>query len=302
MPRRLVAVPVLLLLLPAAARPETRPDPFDLYTNPVLVKAPQAEGVREVPRLGTSELLDHDRVLPGVSGTLLVVRTNDNRWSKLLVQVAWQKVSPERSLPMLVVERFVTYKEGEEQAVQASGRNVALFAGFRLNLDLGHLVPEELPADLRVVAEKSSGKPWDGVRLESVGKARMFLVTRPLPGKPKAAPAKAEPFVMGDKFEAKYVTGTYRLRDDGRRSGKLVLKVDERGEVTGALYSDKDGARYELRGRVAGGTHLVEFTVQFPRSEQVYRGYLFTGDGKALAGTSRFGERETGFYAERLAE
>lgn len=287
---RLVLLSCLCLLPTAAARAA---DPFDLCTNPILVKAPRGDGVREVQALTTADLLDHDRVLPGIAGAMLVVHTNDNRWSKLLVQAARQKVSPEKSLPMLLIDRFTTYKEGEEQAVQATGRNVALFAGFRLNLDLGHLVPEELPADLRAVPD------GDNLKLEAVGKARLFQLTKPLPA---AAPARSAPFVMGDKFETRYFNGVFRLHDDGRRSGKLVLKVDDRGEVTGALYSDKDGARYEVRGRVAAPPHLVEFTVTFPRSEQVYRGYLFTGDGQALAGTSRFGERETGFYAERLPE
>ena len=46
----------------------------------------------------------------------------------------------------------------------------------------------------------------------------------------------------------------------------------------------------------------MRFTVTFPRSEQVFQGMLFTGDGKALAGTSRIADREAAFYAVRIEE
>jgi hypothetical protein len=48
--------------------------------------------------------------------------------------------------------------------------------------------------------------------------------------------------------------------------------------------------------------HSVEFTVQFPRSEQTFKGWLFTGDARAITGSSRLGEREAGFYAVRVEE
>ncbi len=288
MPRPL-AVVFLVLAVPSARAA----DAFDLYTNPVLAKVPSADGVKDVKQLTPDQILDHDRLLPGLSGTLVVVRTNDDRWAKLLVQSARQKVDAGKSLPMLLVERFVTYKEGREQAVQAGSSNVSLFPGFRFSLDLGQVVPEALGGDLRFVAD------GDKVFVEPLGKAKLYLVTKPLPD---AAPKKADKVVVGDKFEARLFNGTYRLHDDGRRSGKLTLKVADDGDVTGALYSDKDGEKYEVRGRVGVPNHAIEFTVTFPRSEQTFKGWLFTGDAKALAGSSRLGTGEAGFYAVRVEE
>jgi hypothetical protein len=287
-PRLLVAV----LALAAAAR-AARADAFDNYTNPILAKVPAAEGVRELKQLTPALIADHDRVLPGVSGALLVVRTNDLRWSKLLVQAARQKADGGRTIPLLLVERFVTYKDGEERAVQANGKNLYLFPGFRLNLDIGQVVPEELGGDLRLVAD------GDKVYAETLGKARMYLVTKPLP---EATPKKQAKLVVGETFEPRYYNGTYKLYDDGRRSGTLTLKAEDGGALSGSYYSDKDGAKYEVHGKIGTPRHAFQFTIQFPRSEQTFQGWMFTGDGKVLTGSSKLLDREAGFYAVRVEQ
>ncbi len=132
-----------------------------------------------------------------------------------------------------------------------------------------------------------------------LGKARLFLVVKPLAD---VVPKKGAKLVVGEKFEPRWFNGTYRLHDDGRRSGKLTLKVEEDGTVSGHYYSDKDGSKYEVHGRVLTPKHSVQFTVKFPRSEQTFTGFLFTGDGQVLTGSSRLQEREAGFYAVRTEE
>jgi hypothetical protein len=285
---RLAAILVVLIAAPAYAA-----DPFDLYTNPILTRVPKADGVREVTKLSHDQIIDHGGALKDVAGTFLVVRTNDNRWSKLLVEYARHKTGAGKALPMVSVLRFVTFKEGQERAVQAASQNVNLYPGFRINLDLGQVVPEDLGGDLRFVVDGEKSY------LEPLGKAKVYLLTKPLP---EAAPPKTEKVVVGEKFEPKYFNGTYQLHDDGRRSGKLTLKVNDEGGVTGSYVSDKDGSSYDLRGRVGTPPHSIEFTVQFPRSEQTFKGWLFTADAKAITGTSRLNEREAGFYAVRVEE
>src|SRR5262245_8225622 len=280
----LVSCAFLLLAAPAFA------DPFDSYVNPVLTKVPTAKGVKELKQLTPDDITDNDRVLPRTSAAFIVVRTNDGRYSKLLVQSARQKLDGEKRIPILYIERFVTYREGEERTVQTSGEKLSLFPGFRLSLDLGQVVPEELGGDLRFVAD--GGK----VYAEPLGKARLYLLTKPLP---EAAPKKGGKFVMGEAFEPRYFNGTFKLYDDGRRSGTLKLKVGDGGEVTGDYYSDKDGTKYEVKGRVGSPAYAITFTVVFPRSEEVFQGWMFTGDGRALAGSARLEGRETGFYAVR---
>ncbi len=281
-----------ILFLLSIASP-VRADAFERYTNPILAKVPAAEGVKELKQLTRAVIADNDNVLKGISGALLVVQTNDGRFSKMLVRTARQKVDATSSVPIVLVDRYVTYREGQERTVHASGHDVILFNEFHLSLDIGQVVPAALGGDLHCVAE--DGK----IYLEPLGKAKLYLVTKPLP---EAAPQKTSKLVIGETFDARYFNGTYKLSDDGRRSGKLTLHVDDEGEVTGAYYSDKDGQKYEVKGKIGTSKHAIQFTIKFPRTQQVFQGWLFTGDGKAITGSSRLQDRETGFYALRLDE
>jgi hypothetical protein len=268
-------------------------EPFDLYVNPVLARLVESTDAKEIAKLTTTLIVENDRVLPHTRSAFLVVKTNEGRYAKLLVQPARQKIDAERTLSMLLVDRFVTYKEGEERTVQASGNNLSLFPGFRLSLDLGQVVPEALGGDLRFVSD------GDKIYAEPLGKAKLYLVVK---APADVGPKKGAKFVAGETFEPNWFNGTYRLHSDGRRSGKLTLKVEEDGAVSGVYYSDKDGAKYPVSGRIGTPKHSLQFTIKFPRSEETFQGMMFTGDGQAIAGTSRLQERETGFYARRVEE
>lgn len=268
-------------------------EPFDYYVSPALVRLTEAKDTKEIKKLTPSLMIDNDRVLPHTRSAFLVVKTNEGRYAKLLAQPARQKIDAERTLSMLLIDQYTTYKEGEERAVQAGGRNLSLFPGFRLSLDLGQVVPEALGGDLRFVAE------GDNVYAEPLGKAKLYLVTKALPD---VGPKKGAKFVAGETFEPSWFNGTFHLRSDGRRSGKLTLKVEEDGTVSGSYYSDKDGAKYPVKGHIGTPKHTIQFAIKFPRSEETFQGMMFTGDGQALAGTSRLQERETAFYAQRIEE
>jgi hypothetical protein len=287
------AVPFAAFTLIGLALPSRAADAFDHYLNPILTKAIDNETVKETRQATVSVLREHDRILPNVPGALLIVKTNDGRNCKLLVQPAKQRAPGDKFVPILLIERYVTYKEGEEQTVVAGNKGLSLFPGFRLSLDLGQVVPEELGGDLRYVVD------GDKAYVEPLGKAKLYVVTKPLP---EATPARPEKVVVAEPFEPKYFNGTYKLYDDGRRTARLVIKVEDDGNVTGAYYSDKDGKKYDVRGKVGTPKHSLQFAVQFPNAEQVFQGCLFTGDGKALAGTSKMAEREAAFYALRLEE
>src|SRR5262245_38775707 len=97
------------LLFVGAAPPASASDAFEHYVNPVLTKLIEGKDVKEVKQLTPSMILDHDRVLPKGASAFLVVRTNEGRLAKLLVQPARQK-SGDKTLPILWIEQFVTYK------------------------------------------------------------------------------------------------------------------------------------------------------------------------------------------------
>jgi hypothetical protein len=288
---------VRVSLVVAAALAACRPclaDAFDRLTNPVLEQAVASPNVQEVKSLTSELAFQHDRALPRVVGAVLIVRTNEGRNAKLLVQWARQKLADGKSMPMLLVERYSCYREGEERALNATGQNLSFFPGFRLSLDIGQLVPAELAADLICKQQDNAAI------LEPVGKAKLFVVrTSPLP---KIAPAGGQPKPGDGPFDPKFFAGTYKLNDDGRRTGSLDLQVKEGGEVTGAYYSDGTGQKFEVTGKISSPKNAVQFTIRFPRTEQTFHGWLFTGDAHGIIGYSTMQERETGFYALRVEE
>ena len=274
-------------------------DSFDHYTNRILAKVPTAAGVKKIEKLTPELMVEHSRVLPGISATFVVVKTNDGRLSKLLVQPAQQKIKKGdgkevRTVPILLLERFVTYREGEERTIDAQGKMIRLFGGFHFDLDMGQVVPANFGGDLQLVVK------GDDSYVEPVGKAEIYLVTKHLK---EANPKKQSRPEIGEAFEARYFNGSYKLYDDGRRSGTLHLKVADNNEVTGSYYSGKDGRKYEVTGKVSSNpNHAIQFRITFPKSVQSFQGLMFTGDGRAIVGSSRLQDRETGFYAVRADE
>jgi hypothetical protein len=282
---------VLVLIALAFAAP-ARADVFDRYTNSVLARAPGAEGVKEIKRLTPDLISAHGRLVPATGSALVIVKTNAGLNSKLLVQMARQRAQ-KGSVPLALLERFVTYKSGEEQALQATGQSVQVYGGFLFNLDIGQIVPAEVGGDVRFVVDGEHGY------LEPVGQAKMYLITRNLPG--TEAKQGTRP-TIGETFEASFFTGTYKLLDDGRRTAKLILKVEADGSVGGEYISEQSGRSYEVSGKVGMAKHTIQFTVRFPQTEQTFTGWMFTRDGKAICGSSKLQEKEFGFYALRLEE
>lgn len=284
MPRLLAFI--LTLSIPAFARA----DAFDNYTNRILAGVPESKSARRIKELTPELMVEHSRALPGITAAFVAVKTNEGRWARLLVQPARQKISATESIPILLIERFATFREGEERAIDVQGQNVRLFDGFRFSLDLGQVVPERLGGDIRFVVD------GEDVVAEPVNKAEIYLITKHFP---EATPKKGPKFVPGAAFEPRHFSGTYKLHDDGRRTGTLKLVVGETGVVTGSFYSDKDGAKYDVGGKVGSPSHAIDFNVSFPRTIQTFHGWIFTGDGRVITGSARMQDRETGFYAIR---
>ena len=279
----------LILINPARA------DHFEHYINPILDRAIQdGKHVKEHKELTAHQIAESGEVLADTSATFLIVRTNEDRWAKLLVQQARQRVGKDKQVPMLLIDKYVTFKEATERTVKAKGENIHIYPGMRLNLDLGQFVPEGLGGDI-LVETTDRGE----FKVKPLGSAKLFVLAKPFPD---VVPKKAAKLVVGATFEMRYFNGEYKLYDDGRRSGKLKLEVNESGEVTGAFYSDRDGAKYEVFGKAGEPQHQIRFTIKFPQVEQSFTGFLFTGNGKAIAGTTKLQNREAGFFAERIEE
>jgi hypothetical protein len=285
--RRLAAL--VLFALAAAGRAEQ----FDYYTHPVLSKAIADGTIKEVKELTFDQLGDFTSALPDTQAAFLVVVTNDKRIAKLLVQPARQKVGKDQQVNLLLVDKYITFKGTSERALQASGQALHLYAGQQLSLEVGQVVPESVGGDIIVSS-------MDKTFVVKPNKdAKLYVVTKPMAG---VVPKKAPKLVVGEAFEARFFAGKYKLRDDGRRSGMLKLEVNESGEITGTFTSDKDGREYDVQGKTGTPAHALTFSIKYPATTQAFTGFMFSGDGKAIAGTTKMLEREAGFYAERIED
>ena len=283
-----------LVLLSAGAAGALRADSFDDYTNRHLQKLVESKNVEKVKSASLQDLVLNAGTLRGLSSTYLVVRTNEGRFAKLLVQPAQQKVGKTETVPILLIERFVTFLDGEDRTVIAEGKNVRLFKDFRFSLDVGQVVPDALPADLKFTVD---GK---NEILEPVGKAELFLVTKHLE---EAAPPKGGKVAVGAAFVPQSFSGVYDLDDDGKRTGEIHLKADEKGTITGSFYSAMGGVKYDVEGQVyPNPKSKVDLRILYPRSVQLLTGWMFVSDGRAIVGVSTVNERETGFSATRKAD
>lgn len=272
----------------------SRAEQFDYYTHPVLSKAITDGAIKEVKEISSDDLSEYTSALPDTSSAFLVVATNDKRFAKLLVQPARQKIGADKQAAMLLVDKFVTFKGTTERATQATGQSLHLYPGLRLSLDIGQVVPESVGGDLSVVAGAK-----DSFTIKPLNNAKLFVVTKPIAG---VVPKKAPKLVVGESFETRFFAGRYKLHDDGRRSGVLKIDINESGEIAGTFTSDKDGKEYEIQGKAGTPKHAVTFSIKFPATTQNFNGYMFTGDGRAIAGTSKMQEREAAFYAERIED
>jgi hypothetical protein len=280
-----------LILLSASA---LRADPFDDYTNRHLQKLVDSKNVEKVKSASIADLVQNSATLSGIDATFLVVRSNEGRLAKLLVQPARQKVSKTESVPILLVDRFVTFLEGEDRTVVAHGKNVRLFNDFRFSLDIGQVVPAALPADIRIVGDDKN------TVVEPVGKAELFIVTKHLA---EATPVKGGKVAVGAKFGPESFTGVYDFDDDGKRTGELHLKSDEKGRIIGHFFSAAGGTKYDVEGQVYPNPKgKVDLRILYPRSVQLITGWMSTTDGRTIVGFSTVNEREAGFTATRKAE
>jgi len=267
------------------------PAPFDRLQRLELAGLVQTPSFKAVDKVSELDLAENDRQLAPGGAAFVVARTRGGRYAKIRLIPGRLKSASGNLEPMILVEQFVTFKDGDQKAFVASGENRAIFPGTEFDLDLGQVVPERIGGDIRCASKEGN------LALEVCPGAKLWLAIGNVPLPPNPDPGVRN---GNDKFQASWFRGTYRLHDDGRRSGELSLLVMDDGEIKGKYFSDKDGASYEVQGRVGPQLHQIQFGIRFPRTEQIYQGFLFTGDGDAIAGTSKVGDRETGFYAKRV--
>jgi hypothetical protein len=267
-------------------------DHFDDHTGVVIAEGAKSPAVKKVDALTLDQLKGLPHPIEGNTASgMLIVRTDDGNWAKLLVRPARRKLKgKEETVEIALIERWVTYRANTRSGVFSDGRNAFLFAGFAIDLDMGAVVPHGQGEDLRF--ERVDGNE----ALKPAKNATLYLVAAPL-----TAPAekdKPRRFSQG-AVTAKDFEGTYRLQADGRWSGKLQLQVADDGAATGEYVSEKTGQTYSVEGKVGGPAHHIVFKIAFPMTEQRFEGYLWTHNRGKITGVTHMLDRPFGFLAER---
>ena len=142
-------------------------DVFDRQTAPVLQKYAAAQQSRE--SLGLEEAARLKSLSPRLSTPAIVVRTGGDNWAKALVAWGFHK-GPDKPIPVLLIERYVTYRGDRGNVTAANGGDVMLFAGFEFDFDIGQVVPQGHGGDVTLTR--------DGL-LKPLGEARLYALNGP---------------------------------------------------------------------------------------------------------------------------
>lgn len=223
-----------------------------------------------------------------IDGACVVIKTGKQNWTKALLTWGFLKGS-EGPVPVVLIERFVTYRGDRDNVTTATGKDVMLFAGFGFDFDLGQVVPAGLGEDVGVT-EAGALAPRAGAELFGLNGSQL------------PPPTEADEYDPTDHPEVRPrdFAGTWKVDVDGRWRGEWSLRVEDDGRVRGTLTSAESRSNYPIAGRVSLPPHRLKLTVHFENAEQTIDGYLWTKDKSAIAGTATLADRKFGFHAQRV--
>jgi hypothetical protein len=289
-----------------------RADHFDDHQLAALQGTASRKDCPAAKRITLTDLAGMPKVIQGSpQSVLLVVHTDERNWCKLLVRGGGIKRRGS-SVPktFLHIERMTTYAADPKRGVLADKRDIYLFDGFAIDLDIGQIVAKGDGDDLSFEATAASNKkesakemmeeesrrlgPLQGTAIASAG---VDIVT-PLTPLVAASKTTTRTKTTGAITTSDFV-GKYRLDVDGRFTGVLQLRLDE-GKLTGSFTSDQSGSVYRATVSQGSPPQQIKLEISFPRTELKLEVRLFTKSRTKIAGTAMMEENAFGFAAERI--
>lgn len=265
-------------------------DVFDDHNSYWLRKG--TEDLKPAKSISMRDGLSLDPISSRISSPCIVVKTDEDNLAKALVTWGFRKSKAddgsEVRVPVVLIERYVTYRGDRQNLTVATGKDVMLFPGFAFNFDIGQVVPKGQGEDIHA-NEKGA--------LEPIGEAKLFGLNGP------AAPGRDEGKYPDPKSHAGVqptdFAGSWRVRIDGRWDGRWELDVDGRS-IYGRFISDETKSVYEVSGKVAGRPNNARFDIELANAAQSIDAFLWTKDKSAMAGVVTMADRKLGFYATRV--
>jgi len=260
-------------------------DAFDRHTSVWLRSA--VKDAMPMVEATQKQIEDLKRLDANTENPCVIIRTNGGNLAKALVSWGLRRTK-DKVVPVLLLERYVTYTNGRNDTTSAAGANVMLFPGFAFNFDIGQVVPLDGGADL-VYTEAKSLKPVD--------KAELFGLSGSIV--PKAVAGQFDPNANQGVVPEDFA-GSWKLNTDGRWQADLQLAVDDEGTVTGKYVSADTKSSYPVDGKITKTVpHRVKFMIDFGNSKQEYEAFLWTKDKSTLAGSTQIDTQRFGFVANR---
>jgi hypothetical protein len=263
-------------------------DVFDRHTSDYLRKvADDSDGLTEISLTDLHKLqpLSKTETTP-----VAVFKTSEGNWTKAAVTWAFRRTD-DGLLPILTIERFVTYRNDFSDVAKAAGDNIMLFEGFAYDFDIGQVVPAEQGGDIKFTGNKSI-ETLNGTKLWGLDGSQL-----PDEKDGEAPDPTDHAGVLPTDFG-----GIWKVSIDGRWSGTMRLKIDKGRMLAGTFISDDTKSTYEVFGRVASPPQHARLTIQLENAQQDVECYLWTTDKSAMAGTSSLAGQTFGFYATREKE
>lgn len=267
-------------------------DTFDRHTASILKQAIEgAEGVKSFTQQEASKLKMLDRDL---ESPCLIVETTSGNLAKVLVSWGFRKTivgGEPKLVPVLMLDRFVTYERSRGDSTLANGKNIMLFPGFGFDFDLGQVVPAGFDVDVEFT-DKASLKCLDQAKLYGLNGSQ--LPVQETEAANPAGKSKNKELISPEDF-----TGVWKVDGDGRFLGEWDLTVNEDGQASGKFLSAESQASYPITGQIGAYAHQIKLQIQFNNSTQVVEAFLWTKDKSTIAGSFTLGNQKFGLYATR---
>ena len=137
--RPVMKIVCLLLMgfLTAGMSSSAMADVFEQHTSQHLRQvAEKSDGLKFIT---LSDLHQLQPLAKTETTPMVVIKTGESQWTKAAMTWAFRKTEA-GLIPILTIERFVTYRDDLSNVSAASDDNIMLFAGFAYDFDIGQVV------------------------------------------------------------------------------------------------------------------------------------------------------------------
>lgn len=263
-------------------------DAFERHTLPQLRQVVGAN--KALATITSKELTTLKPLGRGVDSPCLVIKTDAGNLAKALVSFGLRKTA-NQPIPVLMIDRYVTYDPGRGGQTTAHGKDVMLFPGFAFDFDIGQVVPQDAGGDFEFAGER---------KIVAQGKAELFPLNGPVE-LAESSGKKHDP-LDHDGILPQDFGGVWRVDADGRWKGTMELECDAEGNISGKYLSADTQSSYAVAGKVDKGTNRASLVIELANSDQLLEAFLWSTDKSVMAGITTMAEKRFGFHATRADE